>query len=300
LLKDRPVRFALAIGAVLLASHVSDIRFGRVLRQERNFYGVVRVTQDVAGQFRRMIHGNTNHGQQSLDPRRRGEPLTYYHRTGPVGQLFEILSARTGQTEVAVVGLGTGSLACYAEPSQRWKFFEIDPAVVKFARDARLFTYLEDCRAMSLEFRVGDARIRLRDEPAHRYELIVLDAFSSDAIPIHLLTREAIMLYRDKLAAGGLLAFHISNIYIDLPPVVAALAKNAGLIVRIRSDLDLTKEQIEEGKLGSTWAVMAASEQDLGTLAKDPRWKAPALRPDDAVWTDDFTDIVRHFIILRR
>jgi hypothetical protein len=296
-LKNRPVRFALGIGAVLLASHLSDTRFGRVLRQERNFYGVVRVTQDDQGHFRRMIHGNTNHGQQSLDPHRRGDPLTYYHRTGPVGQILEVFCARPARPEVGVVGLGTGSLACYAEPGQRWTFFEIDPAVVKFARDPGLFTYLKDCRAQSLEFTVGDARIRLRDEPEHRYGLIVLDAFSSDAIPIHLLTREALRLYRGKLAPGGMLAFHISNLYIDLPPVLGALASDAGLITRLRSDLDLTKDQVAEGKLGSIWAVMVAREQDLGALAQDPRWKAPALRRDNAVWTDDFTDIVRHFII---
>jgi hypothetical protein len=297
--KERRLRFALGIGALFLASQVSDTRFGRALRQERNFYGVVRVTQDDVAGLRRMIHGNTLHGQQSLDPRRRREPLTYYHRTGPIGQVFEVFTARPARPEVAVVGLGTGTLACYAEPGQRFRFFEIDPSVVKFARDPSLFTFLADCRAQSWDVVDGDARVRMRDEPDHRYGLIVLDAFSSDAIPTHLLTREAIALYRSKLAPGGLIAFHISNLFIDLPPVLGALARDAGLVARVRSDLDLKSDEVKEGKFGSIWAVMAESDTDLGSLAHDPKWKPLSVRPGDSVWTDDFTDIVKHFIIMR-
>ena len=297
-LKDRSVRFALGIGAVLLASQLSDARFGRILRQERNFYGVVRVTQDAQGQFRRMIHGNTIHGQQSLDPSRRDEPLTYYHRTGPVGEILDLFHARQIGPEVAAVGLGTGTLACYARPDERWTFFEIDPAVVAYARDPRLFTYLRDCRA-PWGVKIGDARIRLRDEPDQRYGLIILDAFSSDAIPTHLLTREALRLYRSKLAPNGLIAFHISNLFIDLPPVVGALAADAGLVARVCSDRGLTADQLKEGKFSSVWAVLASRQEDLGALASDPRWETPTLRRNDAVWTDDFTDIVKHFIIRR-
>jgi hypothetical protein len=246
-----------------------------------------------------MIHGNTIHGQQSLDPARQREPLSYYHRTGPVGQIFELFDAQPIRREVAVVGLGTGTQACYARPQERWTFFEIDPSVVKFARDPRLFTFLEDCRA-PWEVRLGDARIRLRDEADHRFGLIILDAFSSDAIPTHLLTREALRLYRGKLAPGGLIAFHITNLFIDLPPVLGALATDAGLAIRVRSDLDLTDDQLKEGKYSSIWAVMAARQEDLGALASDPRWKEPTLGRDDVVWTDDFTDIVKHFIILKK
>ena len=149
---------------------------------------------------------------------------------------------------MAIVGLGAGSLACYAEPGQGWTFYEIDPAVVRIARDPRFFTYLKDCRARSQDVVVGDARLRLRDAPDGGYGLIVLDAFSSDAIPMHLLTREALRLYRDKLADGGLIAFHISNRYLDLAPVLGALARDAGLIDRIRRDRDISPEQAKAGQ----------------------------------------------------
>jgi len=295
--KDRPVRFALGVGAVLFAFQVKPSHHGRILLQERNFFGVLRIAHDLPSHSHRMIHGNTLHGQQGLDPGLRREPLTYYHRTGPIGQVFESFGARPGRPDVAIVGLGAGSLACYAEPGQGWTFYEIDPAVVRIARDPRFFSYLQDCRARSRDVVVGDARLRLRDAPDGGYGLIVLDAFSSDAIPMHLLTREALRLYRGKLAGGGLIAFHISNRYLDLVPVLGALARDAGLIDRVRRDRDITPEQAKAGKTPSAWVVMAAREEDLGSLGKDPRWKASMVRPDEEVWTDDFSNIIRHFLI---
>ncbi|MEJ7640038.1 MAG: fused MFS/spermidine synthase [Singulisphaera sp.] len=298
--KDRPVRFALGVGAVLLAFQVNPSHHGRILLQERNFFGVLRVAHDLPTHSHVLIHGNTLHGQQGLDPGLRREPMTYYHRTGPIGQVFEAFGARPARPDVAVVGLGAGSLACYAAPGQGWTFYEIDPAVVRIARDPRFFTYLKDCRARSRDVVVGDARLRLRDAPDGGYGLIVLDAFSSDAIPMHLLTREALRLYRDKLADGGLIAFHISNRYLDLAPVLGALARDAGLIDRVRRDRDIAPEQAKVGKTASDWIVMAAREEDLGPLGKDPRWKASMVRPDEEVWTDDFSNIIQHFIIGKR
>ena len=165
------------------------------------------------------------------------------------------------------MGLGAGSLAAYAEPGQRMTYYEIDPVVAKIARDTRFFTFLEDSRAASIAVVLGDARLRLGDAPDHAYGLIVLDAFSSDAIPTHLLTREALRLYRAKLGEGGILAFHISNKCIDLAPILGALASDAGLSCLIRRDLDLPSAELQSGKEPSTWAVMAASEADLGSLA---------------------------------
>jgi spermidine synthase len=289
--KDRPVRFAFGVGAVLLASQISDNIHGRVLYQERNFFGVLRVSRDGEENYHRLIHGNTVHGQQSLDPRRRREPLTYYHRTGPIGQVFAAIAKKLARSDVAVVGLGAGSLACYAESDQRWTFFEIDPAVLRIARDPNFFTYLADCRATSCDVVLGDARLRLRDAPDSGYGLIVLDAFSSDAIPMHLLTREALELYRRKLADGGLIAFHISNRYLDLTRVLRALARDAGLVGRVCHDQNVPPEQLREGKYASSWFVMAARDADLGTLADDPRWEASEPRPGDMVWTDDFSNL---------
>ncbi len=292
--KDRPVRFGLGLGAVLLVAGTYTSSYGRVLYQHRSYFGVLRVAYVASGNFNRLIHGHTLHGQQSLDPERRLEPLTYYHRTGPIGQVFEVLRTRDPGSDVALVGLGAGSLACYAEAGQRMTFFEIDPVVAKIARDRRYFTFLDDSRTASIAVVLGDARLRLNDAPDHAYGLIVLDAFSSDAIPTHLLTREALQLYRAKLGEDGILAFHISNKWIDLAPILGALARDAGLQCLVRRDLDISPAEARCGKEPSIWAVMAASQADLGSLSNDSRWTRPQVRPSEAVWTDDFSSIIEH------
>jgi hypothetical protein len=296
--KERPVRFALGIGAILLVGGTYTSNFGRVLDQHRNYFGVLRITHVASGNYHRLIHGHTLHGQQSLDPERRREPLTYYHRTGPIGQVFGVFGTQPARPDVAVVGLGAGTLACYAAPGQRWTFYEIDPAVERVARRSDYFTFLEDCRADSLEVILGDARLRLHDAPEHGYGLIVLDAFSSDAIPTHLLTREALRLYLAKLAEGGVIAFHISNSYIDLVPVLGALARDAHWKCLVRRDLDVAPEDVRLGKSPSIWAVMAAGDADLGGLGADSRWQSPRVRPDEAVWSDDFSNIIEHLVVL--
>jgi hypothetical protein len=295
-LKDRPIRFALGIGTVLIISQLYLDEHGRVLRQDRNYFGVLRVTEDPGGIYRKLVHGNTVHGQQCLEPGRRGEPLTYYSRTGPIGQVLESFASSPTRPSVAVVGLGTGTLAAYATPGERWTFYEIDPAVERVARDPRLFTFLEDSRARSCDVVLGDARLRLRESPGHSYGLIILDAFSSDAIPMHLLTREAMRVYLAKLAGGGLIVFHISNRYFDLAPVVGALARDAALVSRVRYDMEVTPEQFRHGKCASNWVVIAANEADLGGLAQDLRWREPNIRPEEAVWTDDFSNVTRYLL----
>ena len=144
---------------------------------------------------------------------------------------------------------------------------------------------------------LGDARLRLREAPGASYGLIILDAFSSDAIPMHLLTRKALRVYRGTLADGGLIAFHISNRYIDLAPVLGLLARDAGLVARVRDDLGFSPKQFEAGLMPSIWVVMAARGSGLGPLAQDPRWREPASRPDDTVWTDDFSNIITHLYL---
>jgi len=217
----------------------------------------------------------------------------YYHRTGPAGQVFQ----DAPRPNVAVVGLGAGSLASYAEPGQCWTYYEIDPAIEHIARDPRYFTYLRDCRASAVAVVLGDARLQLRTAPEQGYGLIILDAFSSDAIPMHLLTREALSLYRRKLTPDGVIAFHISNRYLDLAPVLGALARDAGLVSRVRHDANPSVTEQERGKSPSIWVVMAHRDADLGPLATDPLWVAPQDRPDAPVWTDDFSNIIEHFVI---
>jgi hypothetical protein len=181
--RDGPRRLALGIGAVLLAGGTYTAYHGRLLFQHRSYFGVVRVTYVPSGSCHRLIHGQTKHREQSLDPARRDEPLTYYYRMGPIGQVFATFGERFARSDIAIVGLGAGTLAAYAQAGQRRTFYEIDPIIARIARDGRYLTFLRDCRAASTDVVLGDARLRLRDAPERGYGLIVLDAFSSDAIP---------------------------------------------------------------------------------------------------------------------
>jgi hypothetical protein len=294
--RRRPARFALAAGAVLAATGLTQGASGRLLHIERSFFGVVRVTEDAERTVHRLFHGSTLHGQQSLDPALAREPSTYFTRSGPIGQVFAAIGARLGApgTHVAIVGLGAGTLAAYARPTERWTFYEIDPAIERIARDPRFFTYLRDCPAEPVGVMLGDARLRLREASDAAYNLLILDAFSSDSLPVHLVTREAIRLYRSKLAEGGILAFNLSNRYLDLDPLMGRQAEDSGLVCRIGYDLSISPEERRAGKQPSIWAVMGASESDLGSLASDPRWRPPRARVDSRPWTDDYSDVTRY------
>ena len=293
LFKRRPLRFALAVGAVMLASALYKQFDRRTLFAARNFFGVVRVVEEPDGSLRWLHHGTTIHGRQFTAPARRCEPLSYYHRTGPLGSLFESFHAqgRRGAC-VAAVGLGTGAAVAYARPGESWTFYEINPAIIRLAREDNYFTYLSSCAAAPLGFELGDARLRLQHAPDAAYDLIILDAFSSDAIPVHLMTREALALYLLKLAPGGLITFHISNRSLDLHPVIANLAAGHNLAAL---GLDDTDPHPPEGKEPSQWVVLARRPQDFGPLAQDARWHALTPTPDSRAWTDDYSDIVSIF-----
>ena len=192
---------------------------------------------------------------------------------------------------MAVIGLGAGSLACYGAPGQRFTFYEIDPTVVAIARDPRYFTFLQQCPP-TVRVVLGDGRLSLATAPDASYGLIVLDAFSSDAIPGHLLTREAIRLYLHKLAEPGVLAFHISNNRLDLEPAVANLAHDSQLVGLTQFDETVTADEARAGKAPSHWVVLARRWEDLRALTTDGRWRALAARPDKTVWTDDFSNVL--------
>lgn len=285
----RPLRFGLGIAAFTLVNVWHMGLLSRPLYVERSFFGVSRVVADEGAKRHLLMHGDTLHGSQSLEPERRCQALTYYYRTGPIGQVFSVWVGE--RKNIAIVGLGTGSLAAYSRPGQAWTFYEIDPAVARIARDPRLFTHLSDC-APGARIVLGDARLSLTRAAKGEYDLIVLDAYSSDAIPVHLITREALSLYLDKLAPGGLLAFHISNRYLDLDPVVAALAQDAGLTAVVQSDLAVSEEETALGKTGSHWALVARRTADLGPLGNDTRWRPLEPRPGLGPWTDDYSSIV--------
>ena len=295
----RPIRFALVVAGVTAAGALAPGVSGRLLHIERNFFGVVRVTHDADTHVNRLFHGSTLHGQQSLDPALGRQPSTYFTRSGPIGQVFRSMEKRLDEqgARVAIVGLGAGTLASYARPGQSWTFYEIDAAMERIARDPRFFTYLRDSKADSVDIIIGDARHRLGDAPDHAYQLIVLDAFSSDAVPVHLLSREAIRLYRSKLATGGLLVFNLSNRYLDLDPLLGRQAADAGLVCRIAYDLNVSGVEKQAGKQPSIWGVMAASESDLASLATDVRWQPPTLMTHSSVWTDDYSDLASYLIL---
>lgn len=293
----RPLGFCAGLAAVLAVAYSLQGPGGQLLHAERTFFGVHRVILDPeTGDFK-LMHGNTFHGQQRRTSElSRSIPLAYYFPTGPIGQVFQ-QRAILPNRNIAVVGLGSGALAAYSLPQEAWTFYEIDPAVRAIAEDTRFFTYLADARA-NIHTVMGDARLMLASAPENHYGLIILDAYSSDAIPVHLLTREAIELYRQKLAPSGILAFHISNLHLDLRPVIAALSDELGLYGLYRDDTDLGEAEQALGKMASQWALLAGNPDTLAAFSADPRWQPLALgqrrvRP----WSDHYSSI---FQALRR
>jgi len=290
--RNRPVRFALALGAVMLGSVVYSETINRTLHDERNFFGTLSVRLDPSGATRILFHGNTIHGRQFINPSLQGEPLSYFHREGPLGQIFNAFNDHPASPNVAVVGLGAGSMACYSRPDQNWTFYEINPAVISIAQNREYFTYLQKCAVGPTKIILGDARLQLQNAPDHHYGLIVLDAFNSDAIPVHLMTQEAIALYMSKLATGGMLAFHISNRSLKLNTVLADLAGRNSSVSLSFADGEYDPVR---GKDPSEWLVMAQQSPALDSLAQNPRWRALQSREDADVWTDDFSNILRVF-----
>jgi SAM-dependent methyltransferase len=301
-LRRRPALLGLALVGVLVAAGYVDARTHDQIRQARSFFGVLRVSR-VEGDkgYTELRHGSTIHGRQSLDPTRRGEPLTYYHRRGPIAQIIAELERRGGALHTAVIGLGTGTIAAYARPGDVMTIYEIDGLVRDIAFDPRYFTYVADARTRGATIRIemGDARVRLeavrRERPDERYDLIVVDAFSSDAIPVHLLTREALRVYLDALKPDGVLAVHISNRYLRLEPILANLAEDARLGLRLVIDDPFASET--DGGIESTWVVLARTPAPLGRLVDDVHWTATPLDVDPrvGVWTDDFHSLLRIF-----
>ena len=256
----RPVRFGLAVGAILAVAHLYTPQAHALVFASRTFFGVLRVRAHATEHV--LWHGSTIHGQQDLAVARRSEPLTYYHRSGPIGQVMEALSTRLDGARIGVVGLGAGSMAAYAKPGQRWTFYEIDPEMLRVASDPALFTYLPDC-GRACEVVLGDARLSLAHANAPTYRLLVLDAFSSDAIPVHLVTREALDLYLRRLEPDGVIAFHISNRHLTLAPAFAALAADKGLAALSFKD-NQPDEKLTPGRFPSEWLVMARDAKAFG------------------------------------
>jgi SAM-dependent methyltransferase len=213
-------------------------------------------------------------------------PASYYHPTGPAGLYFASIPASASPMRVALIGLGSGALACYARPGERWDLFELNPAMASVATDPRLFTFVTNSAAAHKEIVLGDARLSIAEKTDARYNLIVVDAFSSDAIPLHLITREAIASYVDRLAGDGVLLFHISNRFFRLQPVLANVGATAGLSGYAFEDLFIDDASERDGKSASTWMILAREAQGR---ALSPAWK-PVPPGTERVWTDEYSN----------
>jgi len=281
--RERPLRFAIGLGVLLTAAVALDGTVG-VLYQDRSFFGVNRVKLAEGGAAHALLHGTTTHGLEKTDSARWRDPLGYYARSGPAGQL---LTARADARNVTLIGLGAGALTCYRQPGQHWQIFEIDPAVAQIAGDTRFFHYLSEC-AGDTPIRLGDGRLTLQQIPDSSQDIIIIDAFSSDSIPLHLLTREALQLYLRKLASSGTVLLHISNRYLNLAPVVAALASDAGAVAKEQLYMP-TEAELAADAAASEWVVLAHAPADLAFLGL--RWNDLTAPPDARPWTDDFSNV---------
>ena len=297
--RQRPVRF---FALVVLSFAITGLwRPGMApIETVRSFFGVHKVAEVGEGKVRLLYHGTTIHGAQRLrneDGTPAGgapKPLTYYYGEGPLAEAIGAArTARGAFGHVAVVGLGTGSLACHRKAGEHWTFFEIDPEVIRIARDPRLFTFLPSC-ASDATVVAGDARLTLEASPG-RYDLIVLDAFSSDSIPVHLLTREALAGYVAKLSPGGVIVVHISNRHLDLESVVSNVAWSQGMISFLRED-DRAGDFMTTFATNARVVAMARAGGDLGSVAE--KWTPLHPDPSSAVWTDDYSNILG--VMLRR
>jgi spermidine synthase len=297
-LAGRKVPFTIAIAGLLAAANFSPNDGARVMEIRRSFFGVHRVVRREDGRFTELYHGTTLHGRQKLDSQgkldRADEPLTYYHRQGPVGDVMASpITSANRPRNVGVIGLGVGSIAAYANSGDHYTFYEIDPAVRWVADGSGHFSYLAaaQTRGARVDVVLGDARLTIATAPPRGFDVLVLDAFSGDAIPLHLLTREAVATYLDKLADDGVLLAHVSNLYLDLEPVLARLAEDAGCDAFRKEDLELTESQSRDGKTPSKWiAISRRGKHPASVFGKG--WETAKSRPGFSVWTDDFSNIL--------
>ena len=264
----------------------------------RSYFGVYTVTDYPQAGQRRLAHGTTLHGLQRTDAARRREPTTYYGPQSGVGLTLAQAGALAGpRASIGIVGLGAGTLACYRRPGQEWTIFEIDPVMVDIARDPAKFTFLSDC-APEAPIVVGDARLQIANQPPGRFDIVVIDAFSSDAIPLHLLTSEAIGIYARAMKPDGILLIHISNRFFGLEPVLATEAKARGWTAAIRMDPGPASGSDFDDLTASNWVALTATPTRMQQLTggmrprdeafADGAWVPLAARAKFERWTDDY------------
>jgi predicted O-methyltransferase YrrM len=297
----RPARFAGLVVFTFLLTGLWQPGLGRVVTV-RSFFGVHQVVDSSDGTHRLLFNGTTIHGAERIRAEAgqllpaRPEPLTYYYFGGPISEAIAAGSgAQHHLDQVAVVGLGTGSLACHRREGEHWTFFEIDPEVIRIARDPRNFHFLSAC-APDERIVLGDARLTLA-AASDRYDMIILDAFSSDAIPVHLLTREALGMYVERLMPHGIIVFHVSNRHMELASVLAAFGKAEGFATYDKQD-DQANNFTTDYHANAAVVVLARDTADLNDLPSWRGWRKLDPTPGVAEWTDDYSDILR--AILRK
>jgi hypothetical protein len=281
-----------AVALVLIRAYPSDN--GRV-ETVRSFFGVHKILVTPGGQYHVLMHGTTIHGAEKFRNNDgtpltgRPEPITYYHKDGGIGRAITAMRARKGSPlRVAVIGLGAGTLACASAPGETWKFFEIDQTMVDTARDPKYFNYISRCQP-DLQPVIGDARLTFAREPDGIYDLIIVDAYSSDAIPIHLATKEAMAIYKDKLAPQGAVLVHVSNRHLELSSVIVGIADANDLESWVYSE-DSGRD--DEYIFATSVVVCAREDADAGELATSDFWAKTAANENQRVWTDDYSNVL--------
>ena len=294
---------ALALPFLIRSNDLGTVT--EVIYQHRNYYGIYRVLNQPLKQDkfpnlseeerydlgqRQLVHGSTVHGSQVLNPISRRIPTSYYHRAGP---LWDVLGDAKKVRNVAVIGLGVGTCAAYFQEGESLTFYELDPAVVNIAQN--LFTYLVDCPA-EVKMVVGDARLQLEQAPDHSYDIILVDAFNSDAIPTHLLTREALSLYDKKLAPQGTLIFHTTSRYYDLLGVIKSTSANSWkALVKWQ-----TAESLQAFQSSSSYCVLRRKDDDVSALLTAGWFSLENYRQECAPWSDDYINTLRPLYLMLR
>ncbi len=299
-LLERPSFFTPALVLIVIGGSFYHGPNQAPIFHERNFYGSVRVADTYDGRFRNYVDGNTIHGKELLDDPD-CTPLSYFHRTGPVGIIFENYAARVSTpappANIAVIGMGMGSIVCYGRPNEHWDLYEINPLVVEIATNPDYFSVLDRADTGSQAIHLGDGRLRIAEAPEDHFDIIILDAFSSGYVPIHLITREAIDLYASRLTDRGLIAFNISSRVFNLQPILANIAASLDLHAYALHDAAVTPEELDAGKSPSSWVVLSPDRENLAVLTileeiDHPRVQKLQGDPDARVWTDGFSDII--------
>ncbi|PZA09596.1 class I SAM-dependent methyltransferase [Rhodopseudomonas palustris] len=293
-LRAGPAKLLATVALALLLIRLYPADDGRV-ETVRSFFGVHKIQVTSDGRFHVLLHGTTIHGAERVmnddgtPVTGRPEPISYYYKDGGIGQAITAIRERKGgPIRAAVIGLGSGTLTCAAAPDEHWRFFEIDQSMIDTARDPKYFRFVSTC-APDLQPVVGDARLTFAHEPDGTYDLIIVDAYSSDAIPIHLATREAMAIYRAKLAPQGAVLMHVSNRHLELASVAVGIADANGLKSWVASqDAGRDAEYI----FATSVVISAREAADIGRLAGNDDWTLTAPRAGDRVWTDDYSNVL--------